>query len=168
MVGPLKQLEKNPRFHKVFRHLSDNWNIKPQVLKQLELFTCLMYGQSRESLVDIVHAKLLCKMVVEEEKLTSKSKVNQACLPPCHCALKLHVQHVNHHVTLYKQADEPILKKPKPYDEGQGWMRTDEGVLEPMWSSGPVLPTSLIDLLDTGDHEEEEEEEEDFIESDDE
>ena len=54
-------------------------------------------------------------------------------------------------------------------------MRTDEGVLELVWSCGPVLPTSLGDLLDTGDREEvEEEEEEDeldfdgFIESDDE
>ena len=33
-------------------------------------------------------------------------------------------------------------------------------VLEPMWSSGHVLPNSLVDLLDTGDPEEEEEEEE--------
>jgi len=28
-----------------------------------------------------------------------------------------------------------------------------------VWSCGPVLPTSLVDLLDTGDHEEVEEEE---------
>ena len=30
-------------------------------------------------------------------------------------------------------------------------MRTEEGVLEPVWSCGPVLPASLVDLLDTGD-----------------
>jgi hypothetical protein len=48
-----------------------------------------------------------------------------------------------------------------PYDEGQGWMRTDKGVLEPVWSCSPVLSTSLVDLLDTGDRVEEEEEEED-------
>ena len=33
-------------------------------------------------------------------------------------------------------------------------------MLEPVWSCGPVLPNSLVDLLDTGDLEEEEEEEE--------
>ena len=176
-VGPLKKLEKNPRFHKAFSQLGDYWNVKPEVLRQLEQFTCLMYGQSRESSVDVVRAKLLRKMVGEDKKLTSKSKVDLARLPPCHSALKPHVQRVNHRVALYKRADEAILEKPKPYDEGQGWMRTDEGVLKQVWSCGPVLPTSLVDLLDTGEREQEEEEEEEgedeldsdnFIENDDE
>ena len=61
---------------------------------------------------------------------------------------------------MYNQADKPILEKPKPYDEGQEWMKTDEGVLKPVWSCGPILPTSLADLLDTGEHEQEEEEKE--------
>ena len=41
-------------------------------------------------------------------------------------------------------------------------MNTHEGVLEPMWSFGPIMPTSLVDLLVTCDREvvEEEEEEE--------
>ena len=155
----MKKLVKNPRFHKVFSQLGDYWNVKPEVLRQLEQFTCLMYGQSRESSVDVVRAKLLRKMVGEDKKLTSKSKVDLARLPPCHSALKPHVQRVNHRVALYKRADEAILEKPKPYDEGQGWMRTDEGVLKQVWSCGPVLPTSLVDLLDTGEREQEQEEE---------
>ena len=40
------------------------------------------------------------------------------------------------------------------------WIRTEDGVLEPMWPCGPVLPNSLVDFLYTGDREEEEEEEE--------
>ena len=48
-VGPLRKLEKNPRFHSAFRQLGVEWNIQPQPVKQLEEFTCLMYGQSRES-----------------------------------------------------------------------------------------------------------------------
>ena len=78
------------------------------------------------SLVDVVHSKLLCKMVGEDEKLTSKSKVNLAHLLPCHSLLNPHIQYVNHHITWYKRADEAILEKSKPYNEGQGWMRTDE------------------------------------------
>uniref|UniRef100_UPI00358FFE05 uncharacterized protein n=3 Tax=Myxine glutinosa TaxID=7769 RepID=UPI00358FFE05 len=102
-----------------------------------------------------------------------KSKVDLARLPPCQSALKPHIQRVNHRVALYKRADQPIIEKPKPYEE-QGWIRTDEGLLKPMWSSGPILPTSLVDLLNTGEHEEEEEEEgeeefdsDDFDENDD-
>ena len=66
---------------------------------------------------------------------------------------------MNHRVTLYKRADEPILEKPNSYVDGQGWIWPDDIVLEPVWSCGPVLPNSLVDLLDTGDREEEEEEE---------
>ena len=86
-------------------------------------------------------------MVGENEKLTSKSKVDLARLPPCKSALKPHVNHVNHRMCLYKRADIPILEKLKPYDQGQGWMRTNEGVLEPLQSSVRVLPESLVDLM---------------------
>ena len=84
-------------------HSGDDWNLNPQILKELEQFTCLMYGHNRETSVDIVRPKLLRKMVGEDEKLTSKSKVDLTRLPPLHAALKPHVQRVNHHVALYKR-----------------------------------------------------------------
>lgn len=160
-VGPLKKLEKNPRFHRAFQQLGEDWNVKPHVLKEVEQFTCLMYGQNRESYVDSVRIKLLRKMVGEDEKLTPKSKVDLARLPPCSSALKPHVQRVNHRVALYKRAHQGIIEKPKPYEDGQGWIKTDDGVLEPVWSCGPVLPTALVDLLDTAADEEDDEEGED-------
>lgn len=159
-VGPLKKLETNPRFHKAFRQLGDVWNVTPQLLKELEQFTCLMYGQSRQSSVDVVRAILLRKMVGEDETLTVKSKVDLTRLPPCLSALKPHIQRVNHRTALYKRAHQSIVEKPKPYDEGQGWLRTAEGILEPLWSYGVVLPNTLVDLLDTNDPEDDEAEEE--------
>lgn len=131
-----------------------------QLLKELEQFTCLMYGHNRQSSVDVVRAILLRKMVGEDEKLSIKSKVDLTRLPPCRSALKPHIQRVNHRAALYKRAHEPIVEKPKAYDEGQGWMKTAEGVLEPLWSYGAVLPNSLVDLLDTDDTEGDEPEEE--------
>ena len=89
-----------------------------------------------------------------------KSKIDLARLPPRHSALKGHLQRLNHCVALYKHADESFLKKSIPYDDGQGWIRTEDGELEPVWSCGAALPNSPVDLLDTGDPEEEEEEEE--------
>ena len=35
--------------------------------------------------------------------------------------------------SIYKSADESILEKPNPYDDGQGSIRTEDGVLEPVW-----------------------------------
>ena len=89
-VRPLKMLEKAPRFHRAFRQLGDNWNVSSEVLKQLEQFTCLMYKQSRESSADVARTKLLRKMVGEDKKLTSKSKVDLACLPPFFCSEATH------------------------------------------------------------------------------
>ena len=106
-VGSLKKLEKNPRFHKAFRQLGEEWNLKHHVLKQLEEFTCLIYGQNRESSMEGLRAKLLRKIVVEDEKLTSKSKIDLVRFPPCHSALKSHLQRLNHHVALYKHAAKP-------------------------------------------------------------
>ena len=88
------------------------------MLKEVEKFTCLMYEQSRETLVDGARVKLLRKMVGDGEKLTSKSKVARGRLPPCYSALKPHVQRVSHRVALYKRAHQAIVEKPKPYEEG--------------------------------------------------
>ena len=140
--------------------IGEEWDLTPHVLEVLEEFTCLVYGQNRESSMDGLRTKPLRKIVGEDEKLTSKPKADLARLPPCHPALKPHIQRVNHRVALYKRADESILEKPNPYDDGQGWIKTVYGVLETVWSCDAALPNSLVDLLDTGDREGEEEEEE--------
>lgn len=82
-MAPLEKLQKNPKYHNVFKKLVDDWTVKPEVMADLEAFTCLMYGQARETSVDAVRGKMLIKMVGEHEKLTTKSKVDLALLPPC-------------------------------------------------------------------------------------
>ena len=59
-------------------------------------------------------------------------------LPPCHSALRPHIQPVRHRVSLLKQTNEQIIEAPKPQDGHQGWVKTDTGILEPLWSDGPV------------------------------
>lgn len=150
-VAPLRRkLEKNPNFHKCFQQLGDDWNVNAEVLKEVEKFMCLMYGQSRETSVDGARVKLLRKMVGDGEKLTSKSKVDLGRLPPCYSALKPHVQLVNYRVALYKWAHQAIVEKSKPYEEGRGWLRNDSNnMLESIWSCGGILLTALVDILET-------------------
>ena len=50
-------------------------------------------------------------------------------------------------------SQEAILEKPYTYDDGQGWVNTHEVLLEPLWSCGPIMPTSLVDMLVTCDRE---------------
>ena len=119
-VTPLKKLEKNPKFQEAFQHLGDSWDLEEDIIKKLEHFTCDMYGQCRESSVDAIRLKMLCKMVGEDERLTSKSKIDLGRLPPCNSALKPHIQHVSHCVALYKCAAQAIIEKPKPFEQDQG------------------------------------------------
>ena len=119
----------------------------PNVQHQLEAFTYVMYGQARENSLNAVRSKLLKKMVGEQNTLNSKSKVDLMRLPPCQTSLIPHVQRVNHRVACYKRAAESFFERPKPYDENQGWLKTEEGIIEPVWSVGPIMPSSLIDLF---------------------
>ena len=66
---------------------------------------------------------------------------------------------MNHSVAVYKRPEESIAEKPNPYDDGQGLINANDVVLEPVWSCGPGLPNSLVDILDIDDREEEAQEE---------
>ena len=60
-----KKLKKNSSCHKVFLQFGEEWDITSHVLEQLEEFTCLVYGQNRESSIDGLRAKPLRKIVGE-------------------------------------------------------------------------------------------------------
>ena len=42
---------------------------------------------------------------------------------------------------------------------GEGWVKSPDGILEPLWSHAPVLPPSLVDLLEQTTQEMEENDE---------
>ena len=131
-----------------FRNLGDDWNVKPGVIDSIEEFTCLMYGQALENSVDTVCCVMPEKMAGDDKHLAIKSKVDFARLPPCLDRLIPHIESVNHRLSNYKCAATPVFWRPKPYDPGQGWQKTADGILEPVGSREPVLPPSLVDLLE--------------------
>ena len=55
---------------------------------------------------------------------------------------------MNHQVARFKNAAEPLLWTPKPYDDLQGWRKTERKILELIWTNGSILPPSLlVDVL---------------------
>ena len=127
--------------------LGDNWQIGEDVSEELESFTCVLYGQGRDTSVNALRCKMLKKMIGEEATLNIKSKVDLARLPPCKDSLIPHIQRVNYRVACYKRAAQPNFSRPKPHDVAHGWQQKTDGVLEPIWSTCPVLPLSLVDLV---------------------
>ena len=117
-------------------------------MDELEAFTCLMYGHAREKSVNAVRSIMLNKMVGENEELTTKYKLDLSRLPPCRDSLAPHIGRVNYRLANYKRAHQATFWRPNPYDPDQGLEKTAEGILELMWSCGPVLPTSIVDLLE--------------------
>ena len=55
---------------------------------------------------------------------------------------------MNYRLATYKRAEKAIFWRPNPYDPDQGSIKTEEGILAPVWSCGPVLSPSLIDFLE--------------------
>ena len=67
-------------------------------------------------------------MVGADKVLDSNSKVDLERLPPPKVCLIPHVQQANFRVACYKRVGQPILERPKPYDQDMGWEKTmDEG-----------------------------------------
>ena len=120
--------------------------MSPNMLKLLEEFTCILYDFLRVKELNEAQAKMLQKMVGEDEALSMKSKVDFAHLPPCQDSTIPHFQCVNHCVATFKRALEPIPELPKCYEPEQGWIKEEDSI-EPIWSMGPILPRTLIDVM---------------------
>ena len=106
---------------------------------------------------------MLQKMVGGKNvKLTKKSKIDLSRIPPCANSLKPHIERVNHRLNCYKKAHMPIFHKPNPFDNHQGWEKSDNGFLEPIWSYGDILPPSLVDILERPISDNEESDEDDI------
>ena len=158
-VAPLKKLMKYPKFHAFFSQLGDEWSVEEETHKMIEDFTCSMYGYPKEKSINNVRAKMLRKMVGKDQLLNKKSKIDLARLPPCQDSLDPHVQRVNYRLACYKRANQSIYERPKPFETNQGWHRSEHGELEPVWSRGPIILQSLVDLLETTNKDEEDFEE---------
>ena len=101
---------------------------------------------------------MLRKMVGENEK-TYQAKVDLAHLPPCKNNPIPHVGLVNYRLAIYKRANQQRFGQPKPCDDGQQWVKIEDGFLETVWSCEPILPPSIADDLIEKAVEEEEEDE---------
>ena len=121
-----------------------------------------MYANSRFTSLDELR---LFKL---KEKCEGKPKTamrNMSTLPPCRKCLIQHVRRVNNQLSIWKDSHiaQPNISIAS---ERHGWTRVN-GVLEPLWIEGQVLPQRLADILQDADSEEEGEEEDSDVEVDD-
>ena len=126
-----------------------NKSVDTETLAKLEQFTCKMYGQSKVSNLANARANMLRMMVGDGSELSSKSSVEFGRVPPCRSSLEPHIYRVNHRVAIFKREYLPNIEIPSPTDEKQGWVINDLGRSQPLWTIGPVISQSLIDLAES-------------------
>ena len=128
--------------------LGDTWTVEAETTRLLEAFVCTMYGCPRETSVNTCRNIILKRMVGEDECLSIRSQADLCRMPPCQDNLVQHIRRANYRLCVLKNAQTPILEHPDNYEERYGWVRKNN-VLEPLWVEGPILPETLICLIES-------------------
>jgi len=135
-----------------FIKLGKQWDLDPDTHTELEEFTCTMYGHPRLKEVNKVRSSMMRKITGGNTTAINKvKKVDLSRIPPCKRSLTPHCNRVNYRVAQWKLAHEPKPNIEKP-TEKHGWTK-ENGLLEPLWSDGPVLPSSLHEVLESKESE---------------
>ncbi len=132
-----------PQLIPTIARVGDTWDVPDAVYQKLEELTCSMYGNPRFS--DINQCRLFKLKEKCDDKLDPTNSVDMGSLPPCQDCLHQHTRRVNYQVAIWKQSHIPLPTTPEPTD-GHGWT-LEEGTLEPLWTSGEIIPPELVNIL---------------------
>lgn len=142
-LKPLKVLQKMVKFEVPLARLGDSWDVPPDLIDELEAFTCAFYGRPSIKCVDELRYLKLNELG-SDEKLSTPRNIDMSKVPPCHKSLEQHIRRVNYQVSIWKNSHIPKPNIPAAND-GHGWILV-EGKLEPLWYADDALPQSLINI----------------------
>jgi len=148
-VKPLKQLLKHEEFLCIGA-LGENWDVPDSLYKDIERFTCAMYGKHHYSSVDELRHDLLKQKCEGPDGTINIDKNIDLCqLPPCKKSLKQHTRRSNYQVAKWKRGHiaQPSIPMPK---EEYGWKYVG-GKVEPFWFEGPLVPQDVAQVDDDTD-----------------
>ena len=108
-VNPIKILNKNSKFIKVFAHNGEEWLLEdPAVLKGLEESTCRLYGSVKRvksvNQLREIRLKKICGSDVNS--LQYETFVDLSNFPPCQKVPLQHIKRVNYQVGVWKRPSE--------------------------------------------------------------
>ena len=143
-IKPQKKLSQNPIYYPIFASLGDSWDVSDELMNKHEEFTCLMYSSPQYKTVDEVRYAILIRKCGSGEQLNSLHNMDVATLPPCRKFLEQQIKRVNYQVAIWKRSNELYPHIPPP-EEDHGWMKGEDGMVEPLWIRGSILQTELTD-----------------------
>lgn len=141
-IKPTKLLQKSEAFQATFSEVGASWQVSDSLHRELEVFTCVMYGRAGFSSVDAARAAILReKCGGTDGNIILTRNVDLSQLPPCQEALHQHLRRVNYQVGIWRAAHLPTPDIPLPTN-GNGWVRVNTKI-QPLWFNGPLVPADL-------------------------
>ena len=137
---------------------SDGFTYLSDLMLKLEQFTCVMYGKSRFQEVDEVRV-LMIREKCGDKPLDAGRNIDLGKLPPCRNCLEQHIRRANYQAAVWKRSHIADPNIPDDMQE-HGWTYTD-GVMEPLWISGDILPKKSIGSLQEALEEDSDDEDDD-------
>ena len=154
-IKPLKVFLKDKKYEKTFASIGVQWKTEESTLREIEDFTCSMYGNSKVKSVNSLQYSILKKKCDERDQLDIHKHVDLNTLPPCWDSLYQHIKRTVYQTGIWKRANENFMELP-PAEEN-GWTSENASeYLEPLWCEEPVLPDDLFDLLENDSDSDEE------------
>ena len=144
-VKLLKVMHQKPKFVTTFTKLGENWNVTEELLNELEMFTCFMYGRQQFQYVNNLRYHML-KEKCDADGISASVNIDLSTLPPCRKTLKQHCLRANFQACIWKRSHEATPDVPLP-QHGHGW-QVQDGVLQPIWTHEEeelVFPQDVID-----------------------
>ena len=107
----MKLLTTRRNIQHMFFKLGEEWNLSPELMNELEAFTCLLYAAKGASVkIKDLRYNLFC---------AKKGEIESHKLPPCKDCLEKHAQRVNYQAGIWKRCLERDPQVPSP--AGRGW-----------------------------------------------
>ena len=166
-VRAIKYMLKDDIILKAAAKLGDDWKLTDDVVIGMERLTCRLYGTTRVNDVNECRYNKLTSACCPDDLNTihPSKKFETALIPPPKTSLLEHCKRVNFEVGKWKRSHIQYPFIPSPFADN-GWRQEENGILQPVWYQGDMLPQSIINELSSDteidDTEEDEEAEEDI------
>lgn len=143
---PFKILTQSSSFTDAFHQLGESLeNVSSEMLCNLQKYVCCMHGRPKMEDVNKVRS-VMFQSRYSKDLNGSNIGIDLSLLPPCASSLHLHILRANYQCYVWKNAHKPYSDIPSPTQHG--WVTDDAGKLVVQWTSGAILPQSIVDLVD--------------------
>ena len=129
-------LQRNPGYVDVFLSLGCSLSIADDVIKELNRFVCLLYGDTVSKDVNS------CRYT-----LFKSGKCSDDQLPPTCDSLLQHIYRANYQAVIWRRCLEAKMAIPAPTQHG--W-RIVDGQLQAVWMTRPPAPDAVLECVHCG------------------